>query len=115
LLERVRVRATIGGRMSITIDGELTAPGRYAVRTDGRPVLTLHVHACLGFPFECEIVGDDTPESHQAIERAAEGIARGASCQISGARLRTRTDHGAAANVLSMLDLVVIGGRTLAL
>jgi hypothetical protein len=101
--------------MSITIDGELTAPGRYAVRLDGRPVLTLHVHACIGFPFECEIVGDDTPESHLSLERAAESIAAGAPCQVSGGRLRTRTDHSTAANVLSMLDLVVIGGRTLVL
>lgn len=101
--------------MSITIDGELTEPGRYAVRLDGRPVLTLHVYAGLTFPFECEVVGDDTPETHLRMQDAARSIQRGATCQVSGARLRQRTDHDRAVNVLSMLDCVVIGGRVLTL
>jgi hypothetical protein len=101
--------------MSITIDGELTAPGRYSMRlADNRPVLTLHVHACIGLPFEAAIIGDDTPEMHESFQAAAAGIAAGVPCQVSGARLKTH-DHGPARNVLSMLDLVVIGGRTLVL
>lgn len=98
--------------MSITIDGVLTAPGRYSMRlADFRPVLTLYVHACIGPPFECEIVGDDTPEMHESFQAAAAGIKQGTSCQVSGARLKTDD----ARNVLSTLDLVVIGGRMLAL
>ena len=98
--------------MSITIDGELTAPGRYSMRlADNRPVLTLHVHACIGLPFECEIVGDDTPEMHERMQAAAAGITAGSPCQVSGARLAVRD----ATNVLSMLDLVVIGGKPLVL
>lgn len=97
--------------MSITIDGQLTEPGRYAQQIDGRPVLTLYVHACIGGQFEAEIIGEDTPDMHQRFELAATSIHSGANCQISGARLTTRND----VFVLSMLDLVVLNGKQLVL
>jgi hypothetical protein len=98
--------------VSITIDGELTAPGRYSMRlADNRPVLTLRVYAGLTHEFECEIVGDDTPEMHERFQAAAAEIAPGTPCQVSGARLKTEAER----NVLSMLDLVVIGGKPLVL